>query len=47
MAEENTLNTAEIAGLILIVLILLFFPYLMINEHAQDIIANSYYHNGR
>lgn len=47
MADENKLNTAEIAGIILIVLILLFFPYLMINEHALDVVANSYYHNGR
>jgi hypothetical protein len=47
MADEKKLNTAELAGIVLIAVILLFFPYLMINEHAHDVIANSYYHNGR
>jgi hypothetical protein len=47
MANENKLSPAELAGLLLIALILLFFPYLMINEHSQDAVANSYYHDGR
>jgi hypothetical protein len=47
MANENKLSIYEIGLLIVIMLIVLYFPYLMIAEHAQDVIANSYYHNGR
>jgi hypothetical protein len=47
MADENKLAPADIAGLIVIVAILLYFPYLMISEHSLDAIANSFYHNGR
>lgn len=47
MENENKLNTLEIAGLVVIVLIMLYFPCLMISEHIQDNMANSYYNNGR
>jgi len=47
MAEKEKLSMADIIGLILIVLILLYFPYQMIREKEQDNIANSYYHDGR
>ena len=44
MKTENKLSLPEIIGLIVIVLILLYFPYKMITEHILDNIANSYYH---
>jgi hypothetical protein len=47
MSSEYKFTASELAGLAVIVLILLFFPYLMISEHAQDVVAMSYYHNGR
>ena len=47
MEQENKFSLVEIIGLIVIVLILLYFPYKMIAEHQQDNIANSYYHDGR
>jgi hypothetical protein len=47
MKTEDKLSRAELAGLIVIVLIMLFFPYKWIKEHHRDNIANSYYHDGR
>jgi hypothetical protein len=47
MADEPKVNPADLAVLIVIVLILLYFPYIMISEHSQDAIANSFYSNGR
>ncbi len=44
MKTENKLSLPEIIGLIVVVLILLYFPYKMITEHFLDNIANSYYH---
>lgn len=43
MNNKNKLSTTEIIGLAVIVLILLYFPYLMIHEHLLDNQANSYY----
>ena len=47
MANEEKLSGADLPMLIVIVLILLFFPYKMISEHQQDTTAMSYYHNGK
>ena len=47
MKTGDKLAPAEIAGLVVIVLILLFFPYKWITGHHQDNIANSYYHDGK
>ena len=47
MEKENKFGVFEIIGLIIIVLIFLYFPYKMITEHNQDNIANSYYHDGK
>jgi len=47
MEKENKFSPFEIIGLIVIVLIFLYFPYKMITEHGQDNIANSYYHDGK
>ena len=47
MANEEKPGGADLAMLIVIVLILLFFPYKMISEHQQDATAMSYYHDGR
>jgi hypothetical protein len=49
MATEkyDKLGLSEIVGLLIIVLILLYFPYKMISEHAQDVTAMSYYHDGK
>jgi hypothetical protein len=43
MNTENKLTIAEIAGLIVIVLVLLYFPYKMISEKTMDNQANSHY----
>jgi hypothetical protein len=45
--KNDKLGLTEIIGLCIIVLILLYFPYKMINEHEKDVIAMSYYHDGR
>jgi hypothetical protein len=47
MKTGDKFSPAEIAGLIVIGLILLFFPYKWITEHHRDDVANSYYHDGR
>jgi hypothetical protein len=47
MTTEKNDKLTEIIGLCIIVLILLYFPYKMINEHEKDVIAMSYYHDGR
>jgi hypothetical protein len=47
MEKDNKFSLIEIIGLIVIVLIFLYFPYKMISEHQQDSIANSYYHDGK
>lgn len=47
MANEEKLSGTDLAMLAVIVLILLFFPYKMVNEHQQDARAMSYYHNGK
>jgi hypothetical protein len=47
MEKSDKLSPSEIAGLIVILLILLYFPYKMITEHQLDIAANSHYHAGR
>jgi hypothetical protein len=43
MDKENKLTVVEVIGLIVVVLILLYFPYKMVTEHLMDNIANSYY----
>jgi len=47
MANEEKLSGADLGMLLVIVLILLFFPYKMISEHQQDTAAMRYYHNGK
>jgi hypothetical protein len=47
MENKEKLSIYEIAGLVVIVLIMLYFPYKMITEHHLDNIANSYYHHPR
>ncbi len=47
MENNDKLKPLEIACLAVIVLIMLYFPCLMISEHIQDNTANSYYNNGR
>ena len=41
--KTDKLSGFEVAGLIIIVLIFLYFPYKMISEHLKDNKANSYY----
>lgn len=36
-------SAVEIAGFIVIILIFLFFPYKMVDEHLKDVKANNYY----
>ena len=43
MEKDNKPNTALPVILVVIVLILLYFPYVMITQHAADVVANSYY----
>ena len=43
MNPDNKLSPAELTGLLLIVLILLYFPIEMISEHAIDVTAMSHY----
>ena len=43
MNKENKFTVAEMIGLIVIVLILLYIPYKMVTEHILDNKANSYY----
>jgi hypothetical protein len=43
MDSNHKPSAAEVAGLVLIVLILLYFPYLMITEHVADVAAMSHY----
>ncbi len=45
MPKEEKLSGTELTLLIVIVLILLFFPCKMVNEHRQDVKAMSYYHH--
>jgi hypothetical protein len=47
MANETKLSGLELTLLVVIVLILLLFPYKMMKEHRQDVKAMSYYHNGK
>jgi hypothetical protein len=47
MEEECKFSIFEIVGLVVIALVILYFPYKMIIEHGQDAIANGYYHDGR
>jgi hypothetical protein len=47
MANEEKPIGTDLAMLIVIALILLFFPYKMMSEHQQDVTAMSYYHNGK
>jgi hypothetical protein len=41
--EMDRVSSFDMAGLIIIVLIFLYFPYKMISEHLKDNIAKSYY----
>lgn len=41
--KADKLRSFDMAGLIIIVLIFLYFPYKMVNEHLKDNKANSYY----
>jgi hypothetical protein len=41
--KTERLSSFDMAGLIIIVLIFLYFPYKMVNEHLKDNIAKSYY----
>jgi len=48
MDKENKINSEkpgiiEMAGLVIILLLLLIFPYIMITQHIADIKADSYY----
>jgi len=43
METEKKVAGADLAGLIIIVLILLYFPSNMIAQHSEDVQANSYY----
>jgi hypothetical protein len=47
MANEEKPSGAEPAMLVVIILILLFFPFKMISEHQQDATAMSYYRNDK
>ena len=47
MANEEKPGGPDLAMLIVIVLILLFFPYKMMSEHQQDVTAMDYYNNGK
>ena len=47
MEKQQKLSPVELAGLIIIALILLFLPYTMVTQHAQNVKANSYYHDGK
>ncbi len=41
--KADKLRGFDMAGLIIIILIILYFPYKMISEHLKDNIAKSYY----
>lgn len=41
--KTDKFSSFDMAGLIIIILILLYFPYKMVNEHLKDNIAKSYY----
>ncbi len=45
--KDDKLGLSEITGLLVIALILLYFPYKMISGHARDVTAMSYYHEGK
>ena len=47
MEKQDKFSPFEIVGLIVIALILLYFPYKWITEHEQDNVAMSYYHDGK
>jgi hypothetical protein len=47
MKIEYKFDVYDVAGLAIVILILLYFPYQMIIQHSLDNIANSYYHLGR
>jgi hypothetical protein len=41
--KAEKLTGFDMAGLVIIVIIFLYFPYKMVNEHLKDNKANSYY----
>lgn len=47
MEKQDKFRPFEIVGLIVIALILLYFPYKCVTEHEQDNVAMSYYHEGK